>query len=399
MARKKRSSRSPVATIVMLVVAIAAFIFGASVLGLGPMLEMIGVDPAELEEAGIPIEDIGLEDSGPIASENTSGSGSYYEVYFTSPESVPDGVTTGGQDTNLIALINGAQSTIDLAVFEFNLQQVADALIAAHNRGVQVRVVYDDEHTEDDPQMEQLIDAGIPAVPDERSAFMHNKFWVFDSQVVWTGSTNITENGFYRNNNNAIVIRSSRLAQNYTTEFEEMFLRDEFGPTSTANTPSPQFTINGILIESYFASEDDVTTALVNAINAAESSIHFMAFAFTENDIGDPVIAAANRGVEVAGIFERRGANTEFSECPKFLAEGYNVRIDGNPGTFHHKVIIIDGSTVATGSFNFSGNAIGSNDENILIIHDPAVAQQYEQEFNRRMAESLAPVGNECLAE
>jgi len=228
---------------------------------------------------------------------------------------------------------------------------------------------------------------------------MHNKFWVFDSQVVWTGSTNITENGFYRNNNNAIVIRSSRLAQNYTTEFEEMFLRDEFGPTSTANTPSPQFTINGILIESYFASEDDVTTALVNAINAAESSIHFMAFAFTENDIGDPVIAAANRGVEVAGIFERRGANTEFSECPKFLAEGYNVRIDGNPGTFHHKVIIIDGSTVATGSFNFSGNAIGSNDENILIIHDPAVAQQYEQEFNRRMAESLAPVGNECLAE
>ena len=53
-----------------------------------------------------------------------------------------------------------------------------------------------------------LQSAGIEVKDDlGRSAFMHNKFWIFDGQVVWTGSTNITKNGIYDQNNNVIVIR------------------------------------------------------------------------------------------------------------------------------------------------------------------------------------------------
>lgn len=388
MAKKKRS---PLASIVTLVIAAAVFIFGVTVFGLEETLEMVGVEG----EVDLPVEVPGSEGSAPVAEEAITGSGSYYNVYFTNPVIPFNDVTTGGLDTNLIALIDGAQSTIDLAVFEFNLQQVADALIAAHNRGVRVRVVHDDEHTEDDPQIEQLIEAGIPAVPDERSAFMHNKFYVFDSSIVWTGSTNITENGFYRNSNNALAIRSTRLAQNYTVEFEEMF-NGEFGPRSPANTPNPQITIDGVLIENYFAPEDDVVGALTNLIAQADTSIHFMAFSFTQDDIGQAMRDRAAAGVEVAGIFEQRGAATEFSECNSFLAQGLNVVIDGNPRTFHHKVIIIDGEIVASGSFNFSANATESNDENVVIIHDPAVAQQFEVEFNRQLQNGQAVLPTEC---
>lgn len=388
MAKKKRS---PLASIVALVIFAAVFIFGAAVFGVEETLEMLGMEgdielPAEISEVTGNVQP---------AAEEISGSGSYYNLYFTNPVIPFNDVTTGGPDTNLIALIDGAQSTIDLAVFEFNLQQIADALIAAHNRGVQVRVVHDDEHTEDDPQIEELIAAGIPAVPDERSAFMHNKFWVFDGQVVWTGSTNITENGFYRNSNNAIAIRSTRLAQNYTVEFEEMF-NGEFGPRSPANTPNPQVTLNGVLIENYFAPEDDVVSALVNMISQADTSIHFMAFSFTQDTIGQAVRDRGAAGVEVRGIFEQRGAATEFSECNAFLAQGFDVRIDGNPRTFHHKVIIVDGEIVASGSFNFSANATESNDENVVIIHDPEVAQQFEAEFNRQMANAQDVIATEC---
>ena len=326
------------------------------------------------------------------------GEGELWAVYFTDPVIPFDDVTTGGIDENLVWLIDHAQASIDAAMFEFNLQNVADALVAAHKRGVQVRVVYDDEHTADDPQMDQLIDAGIPATPDERSAFMHNKFFVFDRGIVWTGSTNITVNGMYRNNNNSVVLVSPELAANYTTEFEEMF-NGQFGPGSPANTPYPGVQVGDLWVENYFSPEDHPLARLISVVSEAKRSIHFMAFAYTDFDLAKAMMDRAAGGVEVAGIFESRGANTEASECPTLLNFGLDVRLDSNPRTFHHKVVIIDGAIVATGSFNFSTNAAESNDENLLIIHSPEVAALYEAEFNRRMAEARVPVGGECSTE
>jgi phosphatidylserine/phosphatidylglycerophosphate/cardiolipin synthase-like enzyme len=322
----------------------------------------------------------------------------YYSVYFTDPQYPDEGAHTGGIDQYLVALIDDAQYSIDAAFFELDLQSVTDALIRAHQRGVQVRIVYDDEHTEDDPQTEQLLDVGIPGTPDERSAFMHNKFVVIDGQIVWTGSWNLTENGTYRNNNNVIVIRSPELAANYTAEFEEMF-NGQFGPRSPASTPYPRITIGGVTIENYFAPEDDVTPHIVDAIARANTSIHFMAFSFTDDSIGAAMLDRMANGVPVAGIFETRGADTEYSECSVLLAAGADARLDGNPYTFHHKVIIIDSAVVIVGSFNFSQNATESNDENLLIIYDPAVAAIYEAEFNRRLAEAVTLSGDTCRAD
>ena len=62
-------------------------------------------------------------------------------VYFTDPVIPHDGVTTGGIEDNLIALINDATISIDAAMYEFDLENVAQALIAAHQRGVKVRIV------------------------------------------------------------------------------------------------------------------------------------------------------------------------------------------------------------------------------------------------------------------
>ena len=378
---RRKSSQSPRQVVLGLLALVAAVVVIGFVFGWDAAGQYLG-------------EALGLDIGAPVSREVTSGTGTF-TVYFTDPVIPFDDVTEGGIETHLIDLINSAQSSIDVAVFEFNLQNVADALIAAHNRGVAVRMVYDDEHTEDDPQMEEVIAAGIPATPDQRGAFMHNKFFVFDRQLVWTGSWNVTINGSYRNNNNAIVIRSSKLAQNYTAEFEEMF-SGEFGPSSPANTPNPVFTLNDIQIENYFAPEDNVTPHIVDAIRSATSTIHFMAFAFTDDDVGGAMLDRLQSGVSVAGIFEVRGADTEFSECGALLAAGADVRLDGNPRTFHHKVIIVDGRLLIVGSFNFSQNATTSNDENLLIIHDPGIAGLYEEEFNRRIAEAQTPVGGVC---
>ena len=61
----------------------------------------------------------------------------------------------------------------------------------------------------------------------------------------------------------------------------------------------------------------------------------------------------------------------------KLYNAGVPVRQDGNPRTFHHKVFVIDEEIVVTGSFNFSENADKNNDENVIVIHNATIAEQY----------------------
>jgi phosphatidylserine/phosphatidylglycerophosphate/cardiolipin synthase-like enzyme len=49
----------------------------------------------------------------------------------------------------------------------------------------------------------------------------------------------------------------------------------------------------------------------------------------------------------------------------------------------HHKVIVIDGAVVVTGSYNFSKNANTVNDENCIIIHDSGIAKEFIKEYER----------------
>lgn len=410
MAKKKSSSSSskiklPAGVVTALVIAGLLAMVARDYLGVdvGPLNQILP-PPGSLgailagEEVDVPgISGGGSGGAAPVQS--SASSGDYFSVYFTTPANPDEGIRTGGNDEILVEALNGATQTIDIAAFEFNLQSMADALIAAHERGVRVRMVDDDEHTEDSDQMEEVRDAGIPVVDDERSALMHNKFIVIDSEVVFLGSMNFTENGVYRNNNNLVRIASPELASNYSTEFEEMFSDGAFGPSSPAQTPFPQIMIGDVLLENYFSPEDDPLVKLVELTGQAQRSIHFMSFSFTEDSLGEVVRERGNNGVEIMGIFEQRGANTEFSECNALLDAGHDVRLDGNPYTFHHKVIIIDGAILITGSFNYSSNATESNDENVLIVHDPTVAAAYETEFQARWAEAQLPFGGECLAE
>jgi phosphatidylserine/phosphatidylglycerophosphate/cardiolipin synthase-like enzyme len=93
------------------------------------------------------------------------------------------------------------------------------------------------------------------------------------------------------------------------------------------------------------------------------------------------MIERFNAGVDVAGIFENRGA-TQGAMVPLYCAS-VPVKVDGNQYTMHHKVIIIDESVVVTGSFNFTKSADEDNDDNVLIINSPALAQLYMQEYQR----------------
>ena len=305
------------------------------------------------------------------------------QVYFTDPTSPSATSYRGGIDDELAAAINQARAAVDLAVYDLNLWSIRNALIAAHQRGVAVRMVTESDNL-DEPEIQQLRDAGIQVLGDRREGLMHDKFVIIDRWEVWTGSTNLTTSGVYRNDNNLVRIRSSRLAENYTAEFEEMFANDAFGPGSPANTPYPQLTVDGVPLEVYFSPDDGVLSHLLALVNAAQHSVDFMAYSFTSDELAQALLERAAAGVQVRGVFEADQYSSNIgTEFDRLWAAGLAVTLDGNPDHMHHKVLIIDGQIVVTGSYNFSANAEERNDENVLVIYSTAVAAQFLAEFER----------------
>ena len=384
----KKSSTNPIVGILVILVVLCA---GGYYLATGT--DLLGVfdegQGATVVFSTQIADTIGLGDA-----QESSG---WWEVYFTDPKTIHDpDILDGSIEEKLIERIDNAQKSIHIAAFEFNLTPVAKALIRAHERGVDIKWVTDDENgleadEEDDRgQFAMLERAGIQVKDDGRGALMHNKFIIFDSSVVWTGSTNVTKNDMFRNNNNVIVIISPRLAQIYAREFQEMW-EGEFGPTSPSTLDQQAMTLDGIPIQVYFASEDEVLDYLIPLVENARKSIRFMAFSFTHDGLTQAMLQRARAGVNVQGIFETRGSETEYSALGPLFCARLPVRQDGNPGTFHHKVIVIDESILITGSLNFSDNANDSNDENTLVITDPEIASLYLQEFERRWEEAAPP--------
>ncbi len=318
-----------------------------------------------------------------VTSSPVTGYPDWAEVFFSQVSGTTEELPEENIDRRLIDKLSKAKKTIDCAVYELDSDIIAVSMIDAKKRGVNIRLVTDTDYMQN-TALKKVQEAGIPVVEDNRSGIMHDKFIIIDEEYVWTGSFNATENDAGKNNNNAIIIKSKELAENYTTEFKEMFIDKKFGPTSPNYIPYPLIKMNdGTELITLFAPENDPDKFIVEEVNKAQKSIHFMAFSFTHEEIGKAMVDKFKKGVEVKGIFETRGAKTVYSEYPIMKKEGIDVRLDGNKYNLHHKVIIIDNKVVLMGSFNFSANATNTNDENLLTIRNNTfISENYTDEFN-----------------
>jgi phosphatidylserine/phosphatidylglycerophosphate/cardiolipin synthase-like enzyme len=96
------------------------------------------------------------------------------------------------------------------------------------------------------------------------------------------------------------------------------------------------------------------------------------------------MIRCSDRGVLVQGVIDTSQLYSEMgSEWERFKKKGVDVRKDGNPEKMHHKFILIDGEIVIMGSYNFTESAEKVNDENVLIIHNAALGDIFDEEFQR----------------
>ena len=316
----------------------------------------------------------------------------FYQIYFTQPTCPPEEARQGGLDATIAADLLQAQQQVDVAAFDLDAPALVDALIALEAQGIRVRIVTDTDNA-DLASIRRLRRNGVRVVEDKRSGLMHNKFIIIDQHYLWTGSMNLATNDIYCHNNNFVRFDSPELAANYTAEMNEMYDERSFGPTSPVNTPNEQLTLHGLALENYFAPERELelVNVLARTVARAEREILFLAFSFTNEEIGEAMLGRADAGVLIRGVFEKVGAGTGYYPLMRDAGlANVEVRLDGNPALLHHKVIIVDRTTVIFGSFNFSASANRNNDENIIVVNDATFAGYFVQEFEQRWAEAMA---------
>ncbi len=288
---------------------------------------------------------------------------------------------------------------IHASVFDINDSRIADALIDAHQAGVEVKLLTAGYHMEPwrdwETEYPKLQEAGIEVLgvvrDEEQAASMHTKFAVFDGEVVTTGSYNWEVVSADDNAEDMVVLRSPALAAVYERMFAAVAAEPyEAWPTG-AEAP----------IEVFYSQEHEIAEAICAALDAATDSIDVAMFtlrsmAYTDawgnsRDVLNSLVDAVDRGVDVRVVLESNvsdegeyyGTVTDDDGTDEWLeGEGVEViEIDiddaSNPyASMHHKYAVIDGETVLVGSANWSPMTQVSDDD-MVIIRDSTLADRF----------------------
>ncbi len=269
-------------------------------------------------------------------------------------------------------------------MYNFSEPALAKALIRAEERGVRVRLVMESDNFIN-PIPQKIRASGIPIVVDKQDSLMHNKFMVVDEYDRTDRVSKLHREWLeFRQQLPPARLKTRSWPVCTSQEFNSMFENGDFGATDLQPTTQNQFVIDGKPMGVYFSPEDGISEKLLALVDQADTSIHFLAYTFTLDDLGEELVQKYQSGVDVRGVFEGEilpgSTGTEYDRLRR---AGMDIRLDGNPALMHEKLMIIDGEIVVIGSYNFTRAADERNDENILIIHDSSLAHLFENEFNR----------------
>jgi phosphatidylserine/phosphatidylglycerophosphate/cardiolipin synthase-like enzyme len=138
----------------------------------------------------------------------------------------------------------------------------------------------------------------------------------------------------------------------------------------------------------YFSPHGGCTDAVVAEIDQAQNNIQMQAYSFTSHPIARALIDAHRRGVKVTVVLDKSELK-EHSLADEVARAGIPSFVDAEHKIAHNKIILIDGTTIITGSFNFTAAAENSNAENLVIIRDrPKLYAAYEQNFELHLGHS-----------
>lgn len=302
---------------------------------------------------------------------------------------------------------------LDVAMYQYELPVIVEAIQAARARGVNVRVVYHAKPGDKQTKVNESNLAGLPA-SDKRARIthkiMHHKFivlskvsgGVYQPRAVLCGSTNFTENGVYRQANVVHTLEDTDVAEQYLDLFNVLFRGDDPHATKIYINETNPIADSGPLYAGFSPRSKLVDlNEFINIVNGAQRDVFFCT-AFNLYDplqqalLGKPNDDVLRYGLQntrskITGIHADRTADFTATAMLKEGLEGWlKETTAGQKGNIliHTKLIVVDFTSespiVISGSHNYSKPASDGNDENFLILRDvPGVADTYGCELMR----------------
>lgn len=340
--------------------------------------------------------------------------------------------------TELAAFIHAAKSSLHIAIYDFRLTKpeianpVINALKERADRGIEVKIAYYAGKPNPSGQgvmelsEEQFIEVGGDPAPAAIGDFlanppkniqtkgitgqklMHNKYIVRDlhaaDATVWTGSANFTDDAWTFQENNVLQIGSDQLCGYYETDFNELWTKGDIAKTGVGDRGTVK--VGQATIDVAFSPGEGQTIdqMITDLIRSARDRIKVSSMVLTSHTI----LGALNDAIQqnqvkaFGGLYDATQMNQVVKIWKKSAQSADEVEIFQNVAThlvgkhstpysptskhdfMHNKVVVCD-NAVVTGSFNFSRSA-ASNAENMLILHDKAIADQYAAYIDERTA-------------
>src|SRR5208283_5096110 len=147
-------------------------------------------------------------------------------------------------------------------------------------------------------------------------------------------------------------------------------------------------TLSNAPVAVYFSPNGGCTEAIMKTIDNAKSEILVQAYSFTSAPIAKALTEAHKRGVHVEIILDKSNETAQYSLADFTAHAGIPTYIDAAHAIAHNKIMIVDGETVITGSFNFTMAAEEKNAENLLIVKSKELAKTYIDNWNKHKEHS-----------
>jgi phosphatidylserine/phosphatidylglycerophosphate/cardiolipin synthase-like enzyme len=322
----------------------------------------------------------------------------------------------------LAGYIAGAEKSLDLALYDVRFtppqsEIFATALAERAAAGVAIRIAYDADKPE-----EPLWERGIDPAPGGTGAFiqglehpwrriggrklMHHKYIVRDADLpgarVWTGSTNMTDDGFALQENNIVEIASAEIAGYYRRNFEEMWREEDFEKSGRFDTREVELLHDGETLRAHLlfspgrgpAIDYEVARRVARArrrVRICSMLLNSGALLAALTDVlreGRVTVDGIYDGTQMRGVLHqwrdvpqnrwKIAAVEDIVEAAELVGKKSTPYQPDTPHDFmHNKVLVVD-DTVITGSYNFSHSA-ELNAENILLLDSPALAERYSR--------------------